>query len=207
MRPIWKYYRDDLAYMLDSRPRVPAWEDSPDDPRLINPLPRFSQIFPPIFAGNLDGRDRRELENVFLHFLALLDFSCGQDRRQIWLRILRAELETALWGENAASCFNSLDEAEKNDIANFLYEMEFRGAQCLDRALREWFPGILPYCVVESGEIILCMPQNGDKANCARLNLLLELFAPMRQVFHIYWQKAPCLMDEPEARLDSCLVC
>lgn len=204
MRPLWRYYNHNNSYRIDTTPSSPALEVSLSDASLINPLPRFSSIFAPLLASDLEMEDRRALENVFLHYLALLDFACGLDRRELYLKRYHEELKDGLWGENVGSAYATLNSTEQRDIQNFLYEQEIKDAPCLGRLLKKWFQGILYYHVLEINEIILAIPSAGEETDRQKLNLILDLFAPLRQAFRICWQKTPCLLDAAEGVLDAC---
>lgn len=204
MRYLWQYYNPNSSYRIDAAPDSPALEVSLADASLINPLPRFFSIFAPLLTSGLEMEYRRPLENVLLHYLALLDFACGLDRRELYLKRFHEELKNGLWGENVGSTYAILNATEQRDIQNFLYEQEMRGAFCLGRLLKKWYPGIRYYHVLETNEIMLAIPATGEEADRQKLILILTLFAPLRQACHICWQKTPCLLDEAEGVLDTC---
>lgn len=204
MRLLWQYYSPASSYRIDAAPASPALEVSLADASLINPLPRFSSIFAPLLASGMEMEDRRPLENVLLHYLALLDFGCGLDRRELYLKRFHEELKNGLWGEHVGSIYALLNATEQRDIQNFLYEQEMKGASCLGRLLKKWYTGIRSYQVLETNEIMLAIPAAGEEADRQKLNLILTLFAPLRQAFRICWQKTPCLLDEAEGILDAC---
>lgn len=206
MRPLWRYYNPHSVYRIAPAPASPAFEVSLANPTHINPLPRFSAIFAPLLENGLAQEEREPLENLLLHFLALLDLSCGLDRRELYLKRFHQELENGLWGANIASSYALLSAPEQRDIQNFLYEQEIKCASCLRRLLGKWYPGILFYHVQETDEIILAIPSTGEDNDRQKLNLILDLFAPFRHVFHICWQSTPCLLDEAEAVLDTCIL-
>lgn len=206
MRPLWRYYNPHRSYRIDKTPVSPVFEVALGDPGLINPLPRFSSIFIPLMESDLPREDRVRLENVLIHYLARLDLFCGLDRRELHLKRLHGELKNGLWGEHVGSVYTMLNDTEQRAILNLLYERELRGGSGLERALKKWFPGALIYRVLETGEIILAIPRDGDEGDRQRLELILELFAPIRQTFQVYWQKVPCLLDDPEGILDTCVL-
>lgn len=206
MRPLWQYYNPKKHYSLDVAPASPAFEVSLTNECLINPIPRFLPIFAPLFEYDLDVEERRQLENVFLHFLALLDLHCGLDRRELLLKHLDEELRAGLWGATIQNIYAGLNDAEQRDIKNALYEQEFKNAPSFGHLLRKWFPGTLFYEVVETNELIIVLPSQGDVSDSQKLDLLLKLFAPLRQCIRITWQKAPCLLDEMEGVLDACII-
>lgn len=200
---LWRYYRRDGLYHVDWTPWAPALE-SGCDTRAINVLQRFAEIFEPL--GNAAIRDNIHLEDVLLRTLALLDLSCGLDSRQVDIQRLDRELRAGLWGDNVRKYYAYLDTRERLELLNLLHEQSKSRLLFLDRAIAIFFPHTAAYKIEKNGAIILSISQAKTPQASARLALVLALFLPLAQEIRVYWQKTPCLLDEPEGRADYCML-
>lgn len=200
---LWQNYREDGLYKVDWEPWAPALEVV-CDPRAINVLPRFTNVFQPL--GEAGIRDNRALEDTLLRFLALLDLSSGFDLRQMSLRRLDGELRAGLWGEDVRSWYADLDDDERRVLLNLLCEQEKSPLPFLDRAIAIFFPNAKAYKLEKHGDIILSIPHGETARSAIRLALVLALFLPLRQEIRVYWQKTPCLLGESEGRAGYCVL-
>lgn len=199
---LWEDYRDDGEYRVAWRPRSPSLEIG-FEPSLVNVIPRFNAIFEPLgVAGIIDNA---ALEDVLLRFLTLLDFKNYKSRIDIYRTLIDGEIDGGLWGAEVAENYRLLNRDEKLKALDLCYEMERGGAPPLDRAVSAFFPGTTAYKIIKNGEILLSLPQEGTDAERARLALVLDLFAPLKQIVRPYWRLAPCLLDQ-ESRLGHCVL-
>lgn len=203
MNWLWQNYSEDGLYRVEWTPWAPGLEVGLD-PRAINIMPRFSEVFQPLADCGLT--DNPALEDVLLRFLALMDLSCGIDSRQLNLMRLDRELREGLWGKEIPPLYADLAVDEQRTLLNLLHELEKNALPPLDRAITIFFPNSLAYKLEKNGDIILSMPYEKTARAQARLALVLALFLPLRQEIRVYWQKTPCLLDEAEGRVGYCVL-
>lgn len=201
---LWEIYKEDGNYHAAEKPVSPMLEIFSPEDQSVNILLRFEQIFLPHFKAGLTPQVRRSVENLVLHYLAMLDKACGLDKREIGLRRLDIEIKSGLWGDDVKNICNSLTPEDHKKVLKLLYEQEKSHELLLDRALREFFPSCHAYRVEKTDEIILSLPQKQTEYNERKIKLLLELFAPFAQQYLTFWQITPCLLDCGEGTMGAC---
>lgn len=199
---LWTAYRRDAFYFSDTVPAFP-FEERGGEGNGINFLLRFSKIFFPLFKS-LEPENRREVENIFYHFLAQLDRVCGKHKFSFVEELLEQELAKNFYGEHAGDIFRQLTSNEQRKIARLLRLQEECVGQNLffREAIQEFFPGAKIYFYKDEKKFLLWLPQPENPKRKRLLELLTILFLEIScKPPEIFWKNHFGIIDEPETML------
>lgn len=197
MEYLWTDYRRDATYISDVAPNFPFEER---DGVKINFLVRFGKIFLPLFKS-LAPEDRREVENIFYHFLAQLDRTCGKHKFSFVEELLGEEIAKNFYGDRAGDIFRKLTSNEQRKIARLLRLQEAcEGRRLFFReAIATFFPGAKIYFYEDEKKFLLWIPQqeNSERKNIPELLTILFLEISCKPP-EIFWGNHFGIIDAPE---------
>ena len=205
---LWTDYQRDAFYFSDTAPAFPFEErgGEVDKGVRINFLVRFSKIFLPLFKS-LAPENRREVENIFYHFLAQLDRTCGKQKFSFVEELIGEEIAKNFYGDRAGDIFRQLDLNDQKKITQFLRLQEECGGLNLffREAIMEFFPGAKIYFYEDEEKFLLWLPQQENLKRKRILELLTILFLEIScKPPEIFWENHFGIIDEPETmRLDQ----
>lgn len=180
---LWQNYNPEAFYRVDAKPASPcieAEEAGDGDIVAINPLPRFREIFLPLFDEEAAWRSlpRETAENLFLHFLARLDRLSGINRAFLQREKLARELENGDYGEKARKLFTELDARERETVCAFLARQRETGGRRLFflECFHVFFPQSVAYCHTPDDMYLFYMGKERNDKDAGIIELLEELF-------------------------------
>lgn len=203
MRYLWTNYDEKNFYITDETPPLPFEEIAGEiiekrgenfvETTKINALLRFEKIFLPLINFFNDDKIsvRREIENIFYHFLAHIDFLCGKNKFTFTDEMIYDELEKNFYGNRAGEIFRQLNPREQNKIVNILRKHEeYEGRELFFfAAVKKFFPAAKIYFYEEEKKIFIFLPQkenDRDKIISELLQILFyDIFSPPPEFF---WQ-------------------
>ena len=213
---LWTDYKRDAFYFSDMMPAFPFEERTISITRKrggevvkvtgINFLVRFSKIFLPLFK-NLTPENRCEVENIFYHFLAQLDRTCGKHKFSFVEELIGEEIAKNFYGDRAGDIFRQLDLNEQKKITRLLrLQEECEGRNLFFReAIQELFPSAKIYFYEDKEKFLLWLPQQENLKWKRILELLTILFLEIScKPPEIFWGNHFGIIDELETmRLDQ----
>lgn len=195
---LWRNYSPKTRYELDPslKHSTPSVEVSfrKDALAIINPLPRFADIF----HNWLKQRDlwanqnekMQELSNFLLHFLAQIDLVSGISSTLIFEDELERALLNGNYGENIGKLFCNLTRERQLTVIDFLRRQEnSKGRKLYFReALKEIFPCAKIYFYNPDKIFLICLPQEENITDSNCVSLLVNLFLDVTDKWQIYWR-------------------
>lgn len=207
MNYLWTDYRRDAFYFSDTEPAFPFEERGNGGG--INFLLRFCKIFFPLFKS-FTPESRREVENIFYHFLAQLDRNCGKHKFSFVEELLEQELAKNFYGDRAGDIFRQLTSNEQRKIARLLrLQEECEGRNLFFReAVKEFFPDAKIYFYKDEEKFLLWLPQQENSKRKGILELLTILFLEIScKPPEIFWENHFGIIDAPETmRLNQVVI-
>ena len=190
MSYLWTDYSKKNFYVSDEMPPEPFSEVS-NNPAKINFLLRFGEIFLPLMdCENVD--QRREIENIFYHFLAQIDFICGKFKFYFEDEIICHELENNFYGDRCGEIFRQLDKKTQKKIAKILRKQEKIDSRELFYfdAVKIIFPDAKLYFYADEQKIFIYLPQEENDCDKLTLEILQILFLDISCLSpEIFWKK------------------
>jgi len=103
MKYIWQNYSAENNFRVEINPLSPYLEVGNVGEKIfgVNPIPRFYDIFYPLFE-NYSPERFSELENCLFHYLAKLDLKNGLHRVSIFEHLLDKEIREKIFGGDVA---------------------------------------------------------------------------------------------------------
>lgn len=216
---LWTGYRRELFYFSDAAPAFPFEERTTFTKQErsgefvesvgINFLLRFSEIFLPLFK-NFTPENRREVENIFYHFLAQLDRNCGKHQFTFVEELLEEELAKNFYGSRAGEIFRQLDSSAKRKVARLLrLQEECEGRKLFFReAIQDFFAGAKSYFYEDEEKFLLYLPQAESPEGKKIIELSTILFLDIScRTPEIFWGNHFGIIGEPETmRLDQTII-
>ena len=216
---LWTDYRRELFYFSDTAPAFPFEERTVFtkqdrggnfvDSVGINFLLRFSEIFLPLFKS-LTPDNRREVENIFYHFLAQLDRDCGKHKFTFVEELLGQELAKDFYGTRAGEIFRQFNSSAKRKVMRLLrLQEECEGRKLFFReAIQVFFAGAKIYFYEDEEKFLLYLPQEESADGKKIIELLTILFLDIScRTPEIFWGNHFGIIGEPETmRLDQTII-
>ncbi len=231
MEYLWTDYNYDAVYQVSEFPPSPFEErqSSPLDgnPVEINILCRFSEIFLPLIKAfekkipHIDNTSneessahiatRRMVENVYLHFLAQLDRTCGFHLFSLEEFVLQRSLERGVYGKKLAEIFtSSLTGMERQAIIHLLYQQEKSKGRILyyKEALHILFPKAIAYFYEDEQRFLIYVPEPFTKEGMQKQILLRLLFLDLtcKEEFFYFDRHFGIIGKPPTMRMDNMIL-
>lgn len=190
MKYIWQEYSAKKDFYVAEKPLSPYLEAGYVGGNKIgvNVLPRFEEIFLPLFE-NGHAENSQRLENVVLHYLAQLDLQSGVHRTSIFERLLDEELRRGDFGKRAAEIYSALSENERRIILIYLRRHEAaRGLKnFFFDAVLQFFPQSRFYFHEWERKFLLCIPFRKTERAGNLMELLIFLLLDLGVSYEIFW--------------------
>ncbi|AMA73485.1 MULTISPECIES: hypothetical protein [Aneurinibacillus] len=159
----------------------------------INPYYRFYDIFRDLFdANNNDDIELRDtLFDIIIHFLADIDLIQGMNKREYYIKFVLRDIERGLLGNSVREKIRRFNREEREVLAhNILRLYETGEALYLFRdTMRKIFKSCIIYAnCEEKDELLIYIGQEENETTQAKLELIQEIFLPVRFHTEIYWK-------------------
>ncbi|AKG36025.1 hypothetical protein [Paenibacillus durus] len=175
----------------------------------INPYYRFYDIFRDLYAPDLTGDEelRDTLFDLLMHFLAEIDLYQGMNRREYYIRFVRRDIASGLFGGRIREYFSRLEREEQETVAEGILRLYETGeaVHLFKEMMKRLFPGSVIYAnCEEKDELLIYVGREEDEAARIRVELILELFLPPRFQTELYWSRHfGVLGTESTMRMDA----
>ena len=174
----------------------------------VNPYYRYYEIFKDLFPPENVGGD--EFKTIFfdviLHFLAEIDLVQGMNKREYFLRFIIKDIEDAVFGSNAKNNMKWFTKTEQVQLALNMLRMYETGDEIylLKDTMRKLFKDCMIYLRSdEKDELLIYIGQQQCESTQSKVELILELFLPIRFQTEIYWKQHFGIIEVEETmRLD-----
>jgi hypothetical protein len=159
----------------------------------INPYYRFYEIFKDLFNINneADLELRKVLFDITIRFLTELDLRQGMNKTEYYLRFIRRDLGSGCFGPKIRDGFGLLDEFEQNVVTENVYRLLITGEMLplLRETIRLIFINSTIYANYEAAnELLFFIAAERTELNLLKLELIKELFLPLKFVTITYWK-------------------
>ncbi|HBZ79228.1 MULTISPECIES: iron-dependent peroxidase [Brevibacillus] len=175
----------------------------------VNPFYRFDDIFRELFDVNYTDEPelRHVLFDIVIHLLADIDLVQGMNKREYYIRFVLRDLEAGLFGKRTADHIRLFTQEEREIIAGNLLRLYETGeaVYLLRDTMRKIFPRSTIYAnCEEKDELLLYVGQEETAAARARLELIKDIFLPVRFQTEVYWRNHFGILDVEETmQIDS----
>ena len=170
--------------------------------KAVNPLIRFDEIFEPLFEyitkqkaksndEDLSKDERQELENIILHFLAILDFRRGISKSSVIEKLIERDILSGFYGETIKHRYRLLTRDKQIIICNLLRKKaaDSNKKSYFYQSVQQFFSGARMYYYVSQKKFLLYLPYAKTATNERKINLLLDLFFDITSDIEIFWNK------------------
>ncbi len=160
----------------------------------VNPYYRFYEIFKDLFIPD-DDEDleiRKALLDIVLHFLTDLDLRQGMNKEKYYIRFIWEDLQAEMFGKQNQRMLQVFEEAEQFIIAANLMKLYVTGEMLylFKSTLRQIFPKSTVYANYETNdELLFFLDYERTSLNETKLQLIQDLFLPLRFHLQIYWKQ------------------
>lgn len=177
MSYIWENYDENNKYVINNSvtPYLEVFDNSTHE-IAVNPLLRFASIFEDIITNLSEYAD--SLNNVALHYLAMMDKSFGMNYFQMLLEKIRNDFINGYYGQKVKNLWEIMNDKDKNTS---LYYTALRllndDKSFFMEALGKSFPASSLAYDKESALYFLYIGAENTSYNKSKLELLITLFA------------------------------
>lgn len=177
MSYIWEDYDENNKYVINKSitPYLEVFDNSTHE-IAVNPLLRFASIFEDIITNLSEYAD--SLNNVALHYLAMMDKSFGMNYFQMLLEKIRNDFINGYYGQKVKNLWEIMNDKDKNTS---LYYTALRllndDKSFFMEALGKSFPASSLAYDKESALYFLYIGAENTSYNKSKLELLITLFA------------------------------
>ena len=177
MSYIWEDYDENNKYVINKSitPYLEVFDNSTHE-IAVNPLLRFASIFENIITNLSEYAD--SLNNVALHYLAMMDKSFGMNYFQMLLEKIRNDFINGYYGQKVKYLWEIMNDEDKNTS---LYYTALRllndDKSFFMEALGKSFPASSLAYDKESALYFLYIGAENTSYNKSKLELLITLFA------------------------------
>ena len=177
MSYIWENYDENNKYVINKSitPYLEVFDNSTHE-IAVNPLLRFASIFEDIITNLSEYAD--SLNNVALHYLAMMDKSFGMNYFQMLLEKIRNDFINGYYGQKVKNLWEIMNDKDKNTS---LYYTALRllndDKSFFMEALGKSFPASSLAYDKESALYFLYIGAENTSYNKSKLELLITLFA------------------------------
>ncbi len=169
----------------------------------VNPHYRFPDLFDGLLDINLTENEelRRTLTDILLHFLAELDLTQGMNRREFYIRFVLRDMEAGSFGDRVKEGLGLFSREERDLIAEAVLRMYETGEPL--HLLRSTVGKVFPRSTIyvnseERDEMLFYIGQKKNEQRLRKLELLMELFLPVRYRTEVYWEYHVGILDADE---------
>lgn len=169
----------------------------------VNPYYRFYEIFKDLFS--LDNHEEEALRQVLLdlvlHFLAEIDFVQGMNKREYYIQFVLKDMEDGIFGRVVKENIGLFSKEEQEEISLHVLRLYKSGeaVYLLKETLRKIFKDCSVYAKCdEKDELLIYIGKQRNRETQAKIDLLLQLFLPVRFQTVIYWEKHFGIIDIDE---------
>ncbi|QOS80385.1 iron-dependent peroxidase [Paenibacillus sp. JNUCC31] len=158
----------------------------------VNPYYRFFDIFRDLFDINNEEQVelREALFDLVIHFLADMDLMQGMNKREYYIRFILKDMHSGVYGDRVRRRLELFGQEEQEVIACNMLRLYDTGeaVHLLRDTLVRMFPRSTLYAnCEEKDELLLYIGQVERTEAKEKLELILELFLPVRFDTEIYW--------------------
>lgn len=169
----------------------------------INPYYRFYDIFRDLFDINYtDEQEMREtLFDIVIHFLADIDLVQGMNKREYYIRFVLRDMESGIFGSNVQAHIHLFDREEREIIASNLLRLYETGeaVYLLRDTMKKIFKRSTIYANCEDkDELLFYVGQKETETTRAKLEVIKDLFLPVRFHTELYWSSHFGIVDVEE---------
>lgn len=166
----------------------------------VNPYYRFFDIFKDMFDINDDSdiEFREGLFDITMHFLSEIDSMQGMSKTEYYIRFIMEDIENGIFGEKIAEGFGQFSREEKYILAQNILRLYITGEALylFKDAVRRIFKNSTIYANYEAkDELLFYIPYTQNAVNLAKMDLLKELFLPIKFRTEIYWKNHFGIID------------
>ena len=156
----------------------------------INSLYRFSAIFQELLYNMGDSEYFRYLFDTAVHILAAQETLLGLSKRDIYVQVLKKELESGSFSASITDALQSLSEDQKRGVASLLLAQYETGSSLLlfRQALITLYPQAMLYQLKSHPEQLL-LYLGLVNADCQIVQMLEDLFLPLQYQVRIFWTR------------------
>ena len=162
----------------------------------INPFIRFNKIFQLILHPEYEirGEDkllRMALTNILLHLLGELDLYFGQNRKDIIVKQMKADIENNSLGKEMAEMFGKFKDYEKHILVDILYNTycHLDMLEAFKKAVKMIFKDSIIYDNLSSAtNLIIYVNMPGNEENQTKIEFIKRLFLPISLDLDLFWE-------------------
>lgn len=175
----------------------------------INPYYRFYDIFRDLFDvnNNEDIELRDTLFDIIIHFLADIDLIQGMNKREYYIKFVLMDIEMGIFGNSVREKIRLFNREEREVIARNILRLYETGeaVYLLRDTMRKIFKSSTIYAnCEEKDELLIYIGQEENETTRAKLELIKEIFLPVRFHTEIYWKNHFGIIGVEETmRMDS----
>ncbi|WP_202113496.1 iron-dependent peroxidase [Paenibacillus sp. MMS18-CY102] len=175
----------------------------------VNPYYRFEHIFSAWLDPNVEEYDelRYQLFDLIMHQLADIDIVQGMSRQEYYIQFILRDMEEGAYGVRVSERIGMFNQLERDGIAANLLGLYQTGEALywLKNTMRKVFKRSTIYAICEEkDELILYVGQEETVESRAKVELILDLFLPVRFRTELYWSRHFGILGvEDTMRLDT----
>ena len=195
---LWRNYCPQNRYELDfsMKHSSPPIEVSyrGRDCVLINPLPRFANIFLPLLKRQDLWENKKDkmqaLANCFLHLLAQLDRISGISSSMVVCDEIEQSLIDGYFGDAIKKAYTNLTFKRQRIVLDYLRRHEqSKGRKLYFReVVKAVFPSAGIYFYNPDTVFLICFPQEKNTSDEECIELLTDLFLDVTAKYQVYWE-------------------
>ncbi len=163
-----------------------------DDPVEVNLLYRYG----PIFAELIDVNDpqypevKAALIDLLVHYLTLLDLRQGLSRHEFYLKFLRRDIESGLFGKELAETLGSFEKWKRKYVFNSMLKLYVNGPSLLllKTLLKAIFPKSISYLSSDKEKrLLLYIGEKQTERFTQQMCFITEMFVPVDYTVNLFW--------------------
>lgn len=184
-------------------------EQTVDEVVEVNPYYRYYEIFKDLFPPESDGEEelKNPLFDVVLHFLADIDLRQGMNKQEFYVQFFLKDIEAGSFGKDVKDKMTWFTKVEKEQIATNMLKLYQTGDEIylLKDTMRKLFKGCVIYLKPDvKDELLIYVGQEKCEMIQSKVELIQEIFLPLRFQTEIYWKQHFGIMDAEETmRMDQ----
>ena len=169
----------------------------------VNPYYRYYEIFKDLFPPEAQGEEEFKIIffDLLLHFLADIDRVQGMNKHDYYVRFVLKDIEAATFGDSVKSKMIGFTQREKEQIAANILRLYQTGEEIylLKDTMKKMFKDCIIYLKCEvKDELLIYIGQEKCAITQSKVDLILEIFLPIRFHTEIYWQQHFGIIDVEE---------
>ena len=167
----------------------------------VNPYYRFYDIFNGMFDINNteDIELRNALFDIFIHFLADIDLMQGMNKREYYIRFVLRDIQDGRLGLSVKEHISLFNREEQETIAANVLRLYDTGEALYllrDTVSRMFQRSTIYANSEEKDELLLYIGQKDTETAVNKLQLIMEIFLPIRYRAEVYWNDHFGIIDE-----------